>query len=141
MFPIQYAANMTALTVLFLVNPATFELIRLRDKGMLAAKTPPRQRPVIFPARLSSPSFQIRSIPTIETAVLKIIMRIRVFGTSEATPELRMRKTSCAPPIGIWMRRASRCGKPKPVMMIAEKLVRPPLQKFTQRVYRTKNHI
>lgn len=48
--PMQYAANIRALTVLFLVNPATFELIRLRDKGILAAKTPPRQRPVIFPA-------------------------------------------------------------------------------------------
>jgi hypothetical protein len=90
----QYAANMSALTVLFFVNPATFELIRLRDKGMFAAKTPPRHRPVIFPARLSSSSFQISSIPTIETAVLNIIIRIRDLGTSEATPEVRSRKTS-----------------------------------------------
>jgi len=137
----QYAANMSELTVLFFVNPATFELIKLRDNGMLAANTPPRHRPVILPARLSSLSFQIRSIPTIETAVLKIIMRIRVLGTSEADPEVRRRKTSWAPPIGIWMRRASRWGKPKPVIMIAEKLVSPPLQKLTQRVYSTKSHI
>lgn len=33
-FPIQYAANIRALTVLFLVNPATFKLIRLRQRDI-----------------------------------------------------------------------------------------------------------
>lgn len=101
MLPIQYAANIRELTVLFFVNPATFELIRLSDRGILAAKTLPRQSPVILPARLVSSSFQMRSMPIIEIAVLRIIMIIRLLGTIAAKPDVRMRKTSWAPPIGI----------------------------------------
>lgn len=101
MLPTQYATNIRALTVLFLVNPATFELIILSDKGMLAAKTAPKQRPVILPARFSSSNFQIRIMPIIETVVFKIIMKIRLERTRVAKPEVRRRNVSWAAPMGI----------------------------------------
>lgn len=67
------------LITLRLVKPATLELTRLSEIGTLTAKTVLSTSPVSRPAWLSS--FQTRIMPTVDTAVLKIIMSTRVDGT------------------------------------------------------------
>lgn len=47
MFPTQYAIKSKVLVTLRFVKPATFELMILSARGMLAAKTAPRVKPVI----------------------------------------------------------------------------------------------
>jgi hypothetical protein len=80
------------------VNPATFEVTRLSEMGMFIAKTTANTTPVIFPAWLSRQ--YKRTIPTMETAVLKIMSSTRALRRYEARKEVITRKTISTPPLG-----------------------------------------
>ena len=158
MFPTQYATNSSAPVTLRFVKPATLEEMTLSESGMLTAKTAPRARPKSRSVLSSIPSFHTSAMPTSDTTVFRIIMAIRVRGTKVATVAVMRRKTICAAPRGIWSRRDCSCVNPKLLIRIFENysgqhirvpesqgrwltLVIPPLQRFTQNVYRTRNHV
>ena len=107
-----------ALTVLRLVKPATFELTRLSDKGMLAANTAPKEMPTSRPTLLFSSSFHTRIIPIIEVAVLIIIMITRVLGMYVVNTVVATIKTICAAPRGICSNKDFRVEYPKPLIKI-----------------------
>jgi hypothetical protein len=48
-FPTQYAINTSELTVLLFVNPATFDVIKLREMEIFIANTQAKTRPVMRP--------------------------------------------------------------------------------------------
>ena len=79
--PTQYATNIKELMTLRFVNPATLELIKLNDRGMLTANTQPKTRPVSRPPMLSMSNFQIKIMPIIEVMAFTIIVGIREDGT------------------------------------------------------------
>lgn len=112
MLPTQYITNTIALTVLLLVKPETLDVIRLRHIGMLMAYVAAKTTPVICPAwdlRLYT-----RTMPTMPTTQLKIIIRTRACGSTEARLEVMRRKTISFPPVGIWSKIEVRVLKPKP---------------------------
>lgn len=106
------------LVVLRLVKPATFELIILKESGMLTPKTAPNDSPVSRPFLLFSSSFQTRIIPTMEVTVFKIIIKIRVLGTKVAMAAVKARNMICEAPRGICISRDLRWEKPKLLMRI-----------------------
>lgn len=91
-FPTQYATNRVALATDRLVKPPTLELIKLKERGMLQAKTAAKHKPPMRPARPFSSYTMI--MPTMELIVLKIIRTSRDDGMILAKPEVRRRKTS-----------------------------------------------
>lgn len=101
----QYATNISALTVLRFVKPAMFELITLSWRGILTAKTEPSVIPTIRPCKLSGPSVQTRMIPIIDVAQFTIIIGMRLWGTHFATATEKVRKVICAAPRGICIRK------------------------------------
>ena len=123
MFPTQYAMKNSALVTLLFVNPATFELIKLSDSGMLTPNTAPRVMPTIWPVGWFWSSFQISIIPTIDAEQLIIIMRIRVDGMYVATTVDINRKTIWAPPMGICIKRDCSLEYPNPLMIMAENYI------------------
>jgi hypothetical protein len=97
------------------VNPATLDVTRLREMGIFIAKTTVNTRPVMRPAWLSRQ--YTSTIPTIETAVLKIISNTRALRRYDARNEVITRKTISTPPIGKPRRIDLRELKPIPLIM------------------------
>ena len=115
--------NNNALVKLLFVKPAIFDEIKLRLSGVFAAKTALSASPATRASACDSSSFQTRTMPTTETDVLNIIIRVRVFGTRVAKPVVRTMKTSWAAPRGICIRRERTRPYPKPFMMRPENYI------------------
>jgi hypothetical protein len=103
-----------------LEKPATFDVTILKEMGRLMAYTTANVRPTIRPAWLLGSNFQIRSRPTTETMVLRIIAMMRDFGIYVVARQDRLKKTISAPPCGICRRRDLKSLNPNPAVIMAE---------------------
>lgn len=110
--------NSIAETVALLVKPPTLEVMRLRPRGMLAAKGAVNQTPTILPQGLEFGTVMTTIIPMRETMTKPIITTSRQF-LRYVTRRLEIRRAiSWTAPEGIWTSSALRLLKPKPVMMM-----------------------